>query len=52
VANAAVVTEAQFDRGGFRLQGRIRARAEAAREAGLKISVQRAGDGPLDDPGA
>ncbi|WP_397542931.1 50S ribosomal protein L18 [Roseovarius salis] len=36
-AKAAGVTEAQFDRGGFLYHGRIRALAEAARDAGLKI---------------
>jgi len=36
-ARAAGVTEAQFDRGGFLYHGRIRALADAAREAGLKL---------------
>ena len=36
-AKAAGVTEAQFDRGGFLFHGRIKALADAAREAGLKI---------------
>jgi large subunit ribosomal protein L18 len=36
-AKAAGVTEAYFDRGGFLFHGKIKALAEAAREAGLKI---------------
>ena len=36
-AKAAGITEAQFDRGGFLFHGRIKALADAAREAGLKI---------------
>lgn len=36
-AKKAGVTEAQFDRGGFLFHGRIKALADAAREAGLKI---------------
>ena len=36
-AKAAGVSEAQFDRGGFLYHGRIRALAESARDAGLKI---------------
>ena len=36
-AKAAGVTEAYFDRGGFIFHGKIKALAEAAREAGLKI---------------
>jgi len=36
-AKAAGITEAQFDRGAFLYHGRIRALAEAARDAGLKI---------------
>jgi large subunit ribosomal protein L18 len=36
-AKAAGITEAQFDRGGFLYHGRVRALAEAARDAGLKI---------------
>jgi large subunit ribosomal protein L18 len=34
-AQAAGITNAVFDRGGFRFAGRVRAVAEAAREAGL-----------------
>jgi large subunit ribosomal protein L18 len=33
----AGVTEVAFDRSGFRYHGRIKALAEAAREAGLKF---------------
>ena len=36
-AQKAGITEAQFDRGGFLFHGRIKAVADAAREAGLKI---------------
>ncbi|MEM8581911.1 MAG: 50S ribosomal protein L18 [Pseudomonadota bacterium] len=36
-AKAAGITEAQFDRGGFLFHGRVKALADAAREAGLKI---------------
>ena len=36
-AKAAGVSEAYFDRGGFLFHGRVKALAEAAREAGLKI---------------
>jgi large subunit ribosomal protein L18 len=36
-AKAAGISEAQFDRGGFLYHGRIKALADAAREAGLKI---------------
>ena len=36
-AKKAGITEAQFDRGGFLFHGRIKAVADAAREAGLKI---------------
>jgi large subunit ribosomal protein L18 len=36
-AQAAGVTEAYFDRGGFLFHGRVKALAEAAREAGLRI---------------
>ena len=36
-ARAAGVTEAYFDRGGFLFHGRVKALADAAREAGLKI---------------
>jgi large subunit ribosomal protein L18 len=36
-AKAAGVTEAYFDRGGFLFHGKIKALADAAREAGLKI---------------
>ena len=36
-AKAAGVTEAYLDRGGFLYHGRIKALADAAREAGLKI---------------
>jgi large subunit ribosomal protein L18 len=31
------VTEASFDRGGFLFHGKVKALADAAREAGLKI---------------
>lgn len=34
---AAGVTVAQFDRNGYRFHGRIKALAEAAREAGIKL---------------
>ncbi len=36
-AKAAGVDEAYFDRGGFLFHGRVKALADAAREAGLKI---------------
>ena len=36
-ANAAGVTEAYFDRGGFLFHGKIKALADAARENGLTI---------------
>ncbi|MBN9889643.1 50S ribosomal protein L18 [Salipiger abyssi] len=36
-AKAAGVDEAYFDRGGFLYHGRVKALADAAREAGLKI---------------
>lgn len=36
-AQKAGVTEAYFDRGGFLFHGRIKAVADAARDAGLKI---------------
>ena len=36
-ARAAGVEEAYFDRGGFLFHGRVKALADAAREAGLKI---------------
>lgn len=36
-AKAAGISEAQFDRGGFLFHGRIKALADAARDAGLKI---------------
>lgn len=36
-AKAAGVTEVAFDRSGFRYHGRVKALAEAAREAGLKF---------------
>jgi large subunit ribosomal protein L18 len=36
-AKAAGVSEAYFDRGGFLFHGKIKALADAAREAGLKI---------------
>ena len=36
-ARAAGVQEAYFDRGGFLFHGRVKALADAAREAGLKI---------------
>lgn len=36
-AKAAGITEVAFDRGGFRYHGRVRALADAAREAGLKF---------------
>jgi len=34
---AAGVTVAQFDRNGYRFHGRVKALAEAAREAGIKL---------------
>jgi len=36
-AKAAGVTQAYFDRGGFLFHGKIKALADAARDAGLKI---------------
>jgi len=36
-AKAAGVTEAYFDRGGFLFHGKVKALADAARDAGLKI---------------
>ena len=36
-AQKAGITEAYFDRGGFLFHGRVKAVADAAREAGLKI---------------
>lgn len=36
-AKKAGITEAQFDRGGFLFHGRIKALADAARDAGLKL---------------
>jgi large subunit ribosomal protein L18 len=36
-AKARGITRAAFDRNGFRFHGRIKALAEAAREAGLKV---------------
>ena len=36
-AKKAGVTEAYFDRGGFLFHGKVKALAEAAREAGMKI---------------
>ena len=36
-AKAAGVTQVAFDRSGFRYHGRVKALAEAAREAGLKF---------------
>jgi large subunit ribosomal protein L18 len=36
-AKAAGITEAVFDRGGYRYHGHVRAFAEAIREAGLTV---------------
>lgn len=36
-AKAAGITRASFDRNGFKFHGRIKALADAAREAGLKV---------------
>ena len=36
-ATAAGVTEVAFDRSGFKYHGRVKALADAAREAGLKF---------------
>ncbi len=36
-AKAAGITDVIFDRGGYRYHGRVRALADAAREAGLKF---------------
>ena len=42
-AKSKGITQVVFDRGGFRYIGRVKALADAAREAGLDSSIRREG---------